>query len=181
MPDVWRFLAAFVALWCLGGLPAQFPDDFDSPLWAAFRLISVTLEPCGESRKDITLQKKPTPTFNRKFEQTAAVMNRMLNHFPNHEKYGLTQEIRRAMYGTYRYFVESYKRYHKKTTLTNLDIQHETWRMLVNLAFELGYFNYKDSRNPSVTGQDRHKRISMMIDELGRIIGGWMRSEASPT
>lgn len=120
------------------------------------------------------MQPKPTPTFNHKFTQAAITMNRMLNQFPNHEKYGLAQEIRRAMYGTYTFFVESYKRYHKKTSITNLDLQHETWRMLVNLAHELKYFDYKDPKNPKVTGEDRYKRVSMQIDELGRMIGGWI-------
>lgn len=82
--------------------------------------------------------------LNRKFVETAKLMNIYLNHFPKHEKYALCQQIRLAMYDVYALIVEGQKRYQKKSSLTNLDIRHEQWRMLVNLANNLGYFGFKD-------------------------------------
>ena len=114
--------------------------------------------------------------LNRKFVEAAKLMNIYLNHFPKYEKYALCQAIRTAMYDVYALIIEAQKRYHKKTTLSNLDIRHEQWRMLVNLAHALGYFGFKDGKNdagPS-TADHRFLAISRLVDELGRMIGGWL-------
>ena len=64
-------------------------------------------------------------------------LNLYLNHFPKHEKYGLCQQIRNAAYDVYGLIVEAQKRYHKKTTLSSLDIRHEQLRMFVRVALIL--------------------------------------------
>lgn len=121
--------------------------------------------------------------LHHKFIDAFKLMNIYLNHFPKFEKYGLAQQIRQCMYETYMYFVEGCKRYHKKTTLNNLDIKHEQWRMLVNTAYQLGYFSFKDGRKTkedrNVLAQHRFAAISRLIDELGRMIGGWLNVERS--
>ena len=82
------------------------------------------------------------------------------------------------MYEVYALMVEGQKRYHKKTTLSNLDIRHEQWRMLVNLANSLGYFEFKDGKeadkSPEKMAAHRFLAISRLIDELGRMVGGWI-------
>ena len=119
--------------------------------------------------------------LDKKFTEFAKQMNLYLNHFPRHEKYGLAQQIRQKAYECYGLMVEAQKRYHKKTTLTNLDIAHEQLRMFIRLAFELGYFSFKDGaeldKNPLGTAEHRYLAISRMVDELGRMIGGWMVAE----
>jgi hypothetical protein len=116
--------------------------------------------------------------LNRKFIETAKLMNIYLNHFPKFEKYALAQQIRQCMYEVYSLIVESQKRFHKKTTLGTLDVRHEQWRMLVNLANSLGYFQFKDGREiglaPEKTATHRFLAVSKLIDELGRMIGGWI-------
>ena len=116
--------------------------------------------------------------LNRKFVETAKLMNVYLNHFPKFEKYALAQQIRIAMYECYGFIVEAQKRHHKRTTLSNLDIRHEQWRMLVNLAHALGYFAFKDGseedKAPAKLAAHRHLAINRLIDELGRMIGGWL-------
>lgn len=113
--------------------------------------------------------------LNRKFVETAKLMNIYLNHFPKHEKYALCQQIRLAMYDVYALIVEGQKRYQKKSSLTNLDIRHEQWRMLVNLANNLGYFGFKDgSGGDESKAEHRFLAIGRLIDELGRMIGGWI-------
>lgn len=116
--------------------------------------------------------------LNRKFVETAKLMNIYLNHFPKYEKYALCQRIRDCLYGVYALIVEGQKRYHKKTTLSSLDIQHEQLRMFVNLAHSLGYFGFKDGKGLSgeSTAQHRFLAISRLIDELGRMIGGWIQA-----
>ncbi len=116
--------------------------------------------------------------LNQKFIETAKLMNIYLNHFPRFEKYALSQQIRQCMYEVYALMVEGQKRYHKKTTLSNLDIRHEQWRMLVNLANSLGYFEFKDGKeadkSPEKMAAHRFLAISRLIDELGRMVGGWI-------
>lgn len=116
--------------------------------------------------------------LDRKFMEFAQLMTIYLNHFPKHEKYGLALEIRRAAYAVYGYIVEAQKRYHKKTALTNLDVEHEKLRMLVRLAHQLGYFAFKEGRraerSPAELGEQRYFALSRLVDELGRMIGGWI-------
>jgi len=49
-----------------------------------------------------------------KFTDFAKQMNLYLNHFPKHEKYGLSQVIRNKAYEVYGFIVESQKRYQKR-------------------------------------------------------------------
>lgn len=119
--------------------------------------------------------------LNRKFIEFAKLMNVYLNHFPKAEKYGLAQVIRQAAYDVYAMIVEAQKRYHKKTTLTQLDVRHEQLRMFINLAQELGYFEFRDGARADPGGgrlaAHRHVALSRLVDELGRMIGGWVRAE----
>ena len=119
-------------------------------------------------------------TLDRRFVEFAKLLNLYLNHFPRHEKYGLALQIRNAAYDVYGYIVESQKRYQKKTSLTNLDVRHEQLRMFVRLAHELGYFAFRDGAR-CVPGEDkadhRYLVLSRHIDELGRMIGGWITAE----
>ena len=121
--------------------------------------------------------------LNRKFIETAKLLNIYLNHFPRFEKFALAQQIRNCMYEIYGLIVEGQKRYHKKTTLTNLDVRHEQLRMFVNLSNSLGYFQFKDGTtgegSPKKIAAHRFLAISMLVDELGRMIGGWLVFERS--
>lgn len=114
--------------------------------------------------------------LDRKFVEFAKLMNTYLQHFPRSEKYALALQIRNAAYDVYGLIVECQKRYHKKTTLTSLDIRHEQLRMLVRLAHELGYFAFRDGEM-LLSGQEkavhRYATLSAHIDELGRMIQGW--------
>jgi four helix bundle protein len=57
-----------------------------------------------------------------------------LQHFPRHEKYALCQQIRNSAYGVFGGLIECHKKYHNKTSLTKLDIDHERLRAFINLA-----------------------------------------------
>ncbi len=119
--------------------------------------------------------------LDQKFMEFARLMNVHLNHFPKHEKYGLALEIRRAAYDVYSFIVEAQKRYHKKTAMTNLDVRHEQLRMLVRLAYTMGYFEFKDGKraekSPEAQGEHRYLALSRLVDELGRMIGGWIAAD----
>lgn len=122
----------------------------------------------------------PEASIIHKCREVIKLLNIYLNHFPKHEKYGLCQQMRSTAYEIYALIVECQKRYHKKTSMSLLDIRHEQLRMFVHLAFELGYLRFKDGRtderNPDKLEQKRLKAISVPVNELGAMIGGWMRS-----
>ncbi|MBA3836477.1 MAG: four helix bundle protein [Zymomonas sp.] len=117
--------------------------------------------------------------LDQKYVAFVKLLNLYLNHFPKSERYGLALEIRRAAYDVYALIVECQKRYHKKTTLTQLDIRHEQLRMLTRLAHELGYFGFKDGTHDTdkSRGEHRYLTLSRLIDELGRMIGGWLLAD----
>jgi four helix bundle protein len=123
--------------------------------------------------------------LDTKFVDFMKQLNLYLNHFPKFEKYGLCQQIRSCAYSVYGYVIESQKRYQKKTSLTNLDIAHEQLRMFLRLAFELGYFKFKEGvtpeKNSEKTAEHRYLTISRMVDELGRMIGGWIQADKAKT
>ena len=108
----------------------------------------------------------------------AKLLNIYLNHFPKHEKFALANRIRNTAYEMYDYITEGQKRYFKKTSLTGLDIIHEKLRMQLFLAYELGYFGFKDGKNTNKKQEMAIRRfgiINSMIDELGKMIGGWIK------
>jgi len=117
-------------------------------------------------------------TLFNKTQEMIKLMNIHLRHFPRHEKYALCQEIRLAAYGVYTGITECAKKYHNKTSLTKLDIQHEQLRMLVNLAFELGYYHFHDGKRKHSDSEAfrRYTALSILINEVGAMIGGWLRS-----
>lgn len=111
-----------------------------------------------------------------KTREMIKILNIYLNHFPNHEKYGLSQQIRNSAYKMYGLIVECLKKYYKKTTLTELDIENEKLKMYVNLGFELGYFKYKNNLKDCSDNEAfrRYSFLSNMLKEIGAMIGGWI-------
>lgn len=117
--------------------------------------------------------------LNRKFMEFAKLLNIYLNHFPRYEKYALSNRIRNTAYEVYDLISEAQKKYFKKTTLTALDITHEKLRMQILLANELDYFGFSDGKitnNKEETKEHRYLTISRQVDELGRLIGGWIKN-----
>jgi len=48
--------------------------------------------------------------------------------------------------------------------------------MQIYLANELGYFEFKDGqRTLEVTNQERLMKITKLIDEVGKLIGAWIK------
>ncbi len=116
--------------------------------------------------------------MHRKLVLFAVQLEGYLAHFPNCHKYTLTQGIRQAFVDVYNLVTEAQKRYQKKTTLTQLDIRHEQLRMQVHLAHELGLFGYSaGKKDAQAQAAHRFTVLLRMIDELGRMIGGWLKSE----
>lgn len=117
--------------------------------------------------------------LNRKFIEFAKLLNIYANHFPKCERYSFSNRLRNTAYEAYDLITESQKRYYKKSTLTNLDIAHEKLRMQLYLAYELGYFQFRDGKQIDVKPKKLEERrfliISKLNDEMGKMIGGWIK------
>lgn len=114
----------------------------------------------------------------RRYIEMTKLLNIYLNHFPRDERYALSNRIRNTAYEVYDCITEAQKKHFKKSPLSNLDVTHERLRMQVFLAYELGYFSFKDGkRNDKVDESHRYMALSQKIDEIGKIIGAWINSE----
>ena len=119
--------------------------------------------------------------MHEKYMEMSDLLDIYLSHFPSFEKYALTNRIRNNCDEVYDHMVDSQMLFHKKTSLTNMDRFHNRLRMNVMKAFRKGYFKYKDGteteKSPKELEVHRYLTVSLLIDELGRMIGGWIRDE----
>lgn len=92
-----------------------------------------------------------------------------LRQFPKHERHVLAAEIRATCWQLLRLIVTCHKRYHKKTTLQELDTELDLLRSQVRLAKALGYLDFR-----------KYETWAKLNDELGRMVGGWIKSLSPP-
>lgn len=88
-----------------------------------------------------------------------------IRHFPKHERHVLGAEIRLTMIRLQRLIITAFKRYHKKTTLTDLDIELVVLKRQIRLAKDLRYIDLK-----------KYQRWAEMTVAIGKMIGGWIKS-----
>lgn len=88
-----------------------------------------------------------------------------LRQFPKSERHVLSQEIRQSLWRLLRLIVVCNRRYYKKTTLQDLDAELDLLRSQVRMAQSLGYLPFK-----------KYEVWSRLLDEIGRMVGGWMKS-----
>jgi hypothetical protein len=86
-----------------------------------------------------------------------------VQHFPKAERHVLSQELRASMWRLLRLSIVCAKRYHKKTTLQDLDAELEILRREIRLAKDLGMLPFK-----------KYEHWAKQLDEIGRIIGSWI-------
>lgn len=94
----------------------------------------------------------------------------VVRQFPKMERHVLGAEIRHTMWALLRLVVVCNKRYHKKTTLQELDAELDLLRCQVRTAKALGYLDFK-----------KYEHWAKLNDEIGRMIGGWIKSMSEPT
>lgn len=87
-----------------------------------------------------------------------------VRHFPKSERHVLSQELRLSMWRLMRLVIVCSKRYHKKTTLQDLDAELELLRRQVRAAKTLGVLPFK-----------KYEVWSRYLDEIGRMVGGWIK------
>jgi hypothetical protein len=104
----------------------------------------------------------------KKIRDMIVYNNIMLKQFPKHEKYLLANKIRELGYEIFESAVTINKKVHKKTTFSNLNVKHEMLRQFINLAYELKYIDAQ-----------KHRVSQTKIDEIGKMIGSWIKADLS--
>lgn len=89
----------------------------------------------------------------------------VLQQFPKHEKYVLAMQIRQTLAELIHQTIRCAKRFHKKTSLQDMDIEVEYLRSLVRKSYALGYVNIH-----------RYEIWSSHVNEIGKIVGGWIKA-----
>lgn len=114
--------------------------------------------------------------------------------FPRRERQ-TADEIRSTMLEMYRLAIQIERKYYKKTTLQELDVNLEILRHLVRLAADKDYYDdmvakrdgsgrvVKDAQGKAVKVRmqpplpmKKYQVWSGMLEEIGRMIGGYIKS-----
>lgn len=88
-----------------------------------------------------------------------------LRQFPKSEKFTLAAEIKNAMWRLLRCIIVCNRRYYKKNSLQEVDVELDTLRSEIRMAHRLGFLPFK-----------KYEVWSRLLDELGKMIGGWFKS-----
>ena len=104
--------------------------------------------------------------IERRCKDLCLYLDALTRNMPRYEKYILSAKIREIGYLCLELAIAANKKVHKKTDLTRFNVQHEYLRQLINLAVEAKHI---DNR--------RHRIASEKLDEVGKLLGGWLRSE----
>ena len=88
-----------------------------------------------------------------------------LAQYPKGEKFALVVDIKRFMDVMLERIIEANKKYYKKTTLQELDVEVEKLKAYVRLSYNLGFLPPK-----------KYEQWSGLVVEIGRMVGGWIKS-----
>ena len=118
-------------------------------------------------------QGKPKPFLVKtKIEDLMAYTKQAIANFPRNERQ-TAAEIRRIMLLTYELAITIEKRYYKKTTAQELDVNIDILRHLVRTARENKY--YSPNSHPPLSPK-QYEIISKMLKEIGKMVGGYLKS-----
>jgi len=114
--------------------------------------------------------------------------------FPRRERQ-TADEIREAMLTMYRLSIQVERKYYKKSTMQELDVELDVLRHLIRLAADKDYYDelvvkrdgsgraVKDENGKPIKvqmqpplPQKKYKVWSGLLDEIGKMIGGYIRS-----
>jgi len=89
-----------------------------------------------------------------------------LRRFPKSERHTLGAEVKECMFTMLRLVIRAKRKYFKKTTLQDLDIENQTLLTMIRLAKDLAFLPFK-----------QYGRWAGMVVEIGKMIGGWLKSQ----
>lgn len=100
-----------------------------------------------------------------KIEDLIADINPVLLSFPKCERHEMVAEIKHCMHIAMERSIEANRKYYKKTTLQELDVEIEKLRKYIRIAYRLKYLSKR-----------QYEYWSDRINEIGKLVGGWINS-----
>ena len=99
-----------------------------------------------------------------KLEELAKYTHVALQQFPKRERFIICADIKETIYEALQLTIRMERRYHKKTTLQDIDVSIDFLRVLIRESCSLGYIS------------PNHLADWMkQVDECGMILGGLMK------
>lgn len=89
-----------------------------------------------------------------------------LEQMPKSQKFSLAQDIKHCMDKIMRLTISANKKYTKRTTLQELDVEIAALKIYLRIAYDLRYLPPK-----------KYEVWSGMVVEVGKMVGGWIRSQ----
>ncbi len=91
-----------------------------------------------------------------------------LAQFPKSEKYALGTDMKKCMDVMLERCIEAEKKYYKKSTLQEFDVEIAKLKTYIRLSYRLGFLPMK-----------KYEVWSGMLVEIGKMLGGWINSVKS--
>jgi len=88
-----------------------------------------------------------------------------LAQFPRSEKNGIVIDMKRCIDRLLERAIEANKKYFKKNTLQEMDVELAKLKKYIRLAYRLKFLPFK-----------KYKNWTEMTKEIGRMLGGWIKS-----
>lgn len=88
-----------------------------------------------------------------------------IKQFPKSEKYALATDMKHCMDMILSHAIEAQKRYYKKTTIQELDVEITKLRAYIRLSYRLRFLP-----------MEKYENWSNLCVELGKMLGGWLKT-----
>lgn len=89
-----------------------------------------------------------------------------LEQMPKSQKFSLAQDMKHCMNEIMRLTITANKKYTKRTTLQQLDVEVAALKVYLRIAYDLRYLPPK-----------KYEVWSGLLVEIGKMVGGWIRSQ----
>ena len=101
----------------------------------------------------------------QKIEDFADYCDPVFKQFPKSERYNIVADMKQSIATMVHIAIQAEKKYYKKTTLQELDVEVAYMRILVKRSYRRKFIS--------------EKKRGVMLDylsEIGRMLGGWIRT-----
>ncbi len=89
-----------------------------------------------------------------------------LEQMPKSQKFSLAQDMKHCMNEIMRLTISANKKYTKRTTLQELDVEIASLKVYLRIAHDLKYLDHK-----------KYEVWSRHLVEIGKMVGGWIKSQ----
>lgn len=103
--------------------------------------------------------------IKRKIEDAIVYSFQALTHFPKSERFTSAAEIRASFLRILSLTVRANKTRRRLPLLYDIDVELDVLRSLVRVSQAMGFLPFK-----------KYEQISLFLTEIGRMLGGWIRS-----